>query len=105
MKTLIGHSPEAKDLQQKGVHVIYAPFHSVKGYLKNFAHNYQTIFISRATIASRYLDIASKYAPSSKIIFDTVDLHHLREHREAKVNNSRIKKVFADRQKKQEPHA
>ena len=48
---LIGHSEEAKVLMQKGVHVIYAPFYSVSGFLKSYAKNYQNILISRATTA------------------------------------------------------
>jgi glycosyltransferase involved in cell wall biosynthesis len=44
--------------------------------------------ISRHYVASNYISLLERYCPQAKFIFDTVDLHYLREERLAELENS-----------------
>ena len=43
------------------------------------------MIISRAEIAARHMATVQRFAPRAKVVFDTVDLHFLREEREAQL--------------------
>ena len=43
------------------------------------------ILLSRAHVAEEMLPFCRKYSPDTPVIFDTVDLHFLRQHREAEL--------------------
>ncbi|MDR0183429.1 glycosyltransferase family 4 protein [Lysobacter arvi] len=47
-----------------------------------------TVVLSRAPIADQYLALVRKLAPHARIVFDTVDLHFLRERRAAELVRS-----------------
>jgi glycosyltransferase involved in cell wall biosynthesis len=49
---------------------------------------YDVVYIARLECAEKYIDEVRKSAPQAKIIYDTVDLHYLREVREAKLKNN-----------------
>lgn len=77
-------------LQKIGIECLYFPFiTSIKGFLKKHAHTFDIVILSRYPIAKKYIDIVRKYAPGKKIIFNTVDLHFLREERKAKVEGNK----------------
>jgi GT2 family glycosyltransferase/glycosyltransferase involved in cell wall biosynthesis len=77
-----------RELQRRGVEVLHHPFVSVLArYLRRHADSYDLIILSRAVVAGRFMEITRKAARRAKIIFDTVDLHHLREMREAELKN------------------
>jgi glycosyltransferase involved in cell wall biosynthesis len=81
--------PYTQELQQGGVEVVYSPYIlSVREHIRQFGWYFDVVILSRARIAKKYVDSVKKVCPQAKIIFDTVDLEFLREHRRAKVENS-----------------
>ena len=96
-------SPYAEDLQRIGVEVVHTPyFSSVDGYLKQHGNDFQLAIISRAEIASRHFKAVKRFAPKAILVFDTVDLHFLREQREAELKQDPNLKRRALERKKQE---
>jgi GT2 family glycosyltransferase len=79
-----------KELQQIGVEVIYGPI-EFNEFAREYAEYYNLIILSRPRIASYYIDICRVYAPESRIIYDTVDLHYLRMNRQAVYETGRSK--------------
>ncbi len=77
--------PAEDSLRAAGIHVLHE---SVKGYLKHAGKLYGTVIFSRAHIAEQYMDAVERYAPQAAIVFDTVDLHHVRMKRAAEVKKS-----------------
>jgi GT2 family glycosyltransferase len=77
-------------LQSMGVEVLYAPFvKSVDAHLKDCGRHYDVIILSRADVADNHIDAAKAHArKDARIIFDTVDLHFLREQRQAELENA-----------------
>ncbi len=69
-------------LQALGVEALYAPWTAdpVKFFRERGAE-FDAIVLSRHYVAASYLGLARLYAPRAKLIFDTVDLHYLREQR------------------------
>jgi O-antigen biosynthesis protein len=73
-------------LQAMGVEAIYAPyFHNVRDLLIEKDGNFELVVLCRVEIASRYLDLVRQLVPRARIVFNTVDLHFLREIREAEL--------------------
>ena len=73
-------------LQAMGVEAIYAPsFHNVRDLLIERDGNFELAVLSRVEIAHRYLDLVRQLAPRARIVFNTVDLHFLREMRGAEL--------------------
>ena len=76
-------------LQQSGVEVQFHPYvRSVIDFLGKRGADFDLVIISRHYIAAKYLDIVRQLAPNALIVFDTVDLHFLREERMAELNGS-----------------
>jgi GT2 family glycosyltransferase/glycosyltransferase involved in cell wall biosynthesis len=71
-------------LQAIGVEAMYAPWAAdpVKFFRERGAE-FDAIVLSRHYVAASYVGLARLYAPRAKLIFDTVDLHYLREQRAA----------------------
>ncbi len=69
-------------LQAIGVEALYAPWAAdpVKFFRERGAE-FDAIVLSRHYVAASYLGLARLYAPRARLIFDTVDLHYLREQR------------------------
>jgi glycosyltransferase involved in cell wall biosynthesis len=69
-------------LQAIGVEALYAPWNAdpVKFFRERGAE-FDAIVLSRHYVAASYVGLARLYAPRAKLIFDTVDLHYLREQR------------------------
>lgn len=81
--------PYTKDLQQMGIEVIARPeWSSVKEFLKSRGSEFNIVWISRVNSANQCMQFVSKYAAGAKIIFDTVDLHHVREMRQAEIGQN-----------------
>lgn len=77
-------------IENMGVDCIdYYKFTSVEDYIEKNGHIFSIIFLSRVHCGGNYYKNARKVAPQAKIIFNTVDLHHLREEREARLINDR----------------
>jgi glycosyltransferase involved in cell wall biosynthesis len=72
------------NLQRMGVECIYAPFYtSVEGFLKERGDIFDYVILSRSEVAVPCWRTIEKLAPGAFKIFYTVDLHFLREEREA----------------------
>ncbi len=97
------NAPYARNLQRIGVEVAYQPFYpSVPEYLEQHGQEFELVIVSRADIASRFVEPVRRSAPRAKLVFDTVDLHYLREERAAELLNSTRLRNVARRRKRQE---
>lgn len=81
------HGGVATDaLQRMGVEVWYAPFiEGVAGWLRSHAARFDVALLVRHHVANECLPLLKRYAPQARTVFDTVDLHYLRERRGAEV--------------------
>lgn len=71
----------------------------VRKYLVESGGKYRFIFICRAPLAARYIDVIRRHAPRATIILNVSDLHYLRETRAAHVKGSIIGRCRAKRLK------
>ncbi len=95
--------PYVSQIQALGVEVIYHPVESnVTRFLERHAAEYQVIVLSRATVAVKHIDTVRRVAPRAKILFDTVDLHFLRQEREAALADDVVLRAAAAIMKAQE---
>jgi GT2 family glycosyltransferase/glycosyltransferase involved in cell wall biosynthesis len=79
--------PYTGELQKRGVEVYYHPYiHSIHEYLVAHGSQFDVVLLSRCDFARKHIGDVRLYAPQSRIIFDTVDLHFLREEREAQLS-------------------
>ncbi len=82
---------------------MHQPFYqSVTDYLEQHGDEFGLVILSRADVASRFLEQVRKFAPQAKVVFDTVDLHFLREGRAAELLNDDNLRHAARRRKRQE---
>lgn len=74
----------SQTLQQLGVEVLWHPWLSDPvGWFAQNAKRFDAFFVCRHYVASIYLPLVRQHAPRAQFIFDTVDLHYLREQRAA----------------------
>ncbi|MGE4055884.1 MAG: glycosyltransferase, partial [Vicinamibacterales bacterium] len=74
--------PYTGELQQEGVEVMYGPLSSQQ-WLKACIADFDVVILCRAHFAAKYLSVVRSAGRRPFTIFDTVDLHHLREERMA----------------------
>lgn len=73
-------------LQALGVETWYAPYAPpAPHWLRRHGGRFDTIVLCRHYVAREFLPLARKHAPRAKVVFDTVDLHYLRERRGAEL--------------------
>jgi len=73
-------------LQALGVEVWYAPFlDGVSAWLREHGRRFSVVMMVRHHVASECLPLLRRYAPEARRVFDTVDLHYLRERRGAEL--------------------
>lgn len=78
--------PYTCELQKRGIQVLYHPYvRSVRDYLLARGGQFDVVVLSRCDFARKHIRDVRLHAPQSRIIFDTVDLHYLREHGEARL--------------------
>ena len=78
--------PYAAQLQRMGVEAWHAPFAArAPAWLREHGHRFDAVMVSRHYVASEFIPLIRAHAPQAKLIFDTVDLHYLRERRGAEV--------------------
>jgi glycosyltransferase involved in cell wall biosynthesis len=76
--------PYFEDLVAMGVEVVHPPlYQSVADYLAEYGPSFDLAVISRAGIAAKHLETVRRLAPAARLVFDTVDLHFVREQRAA----------------------
>jgi GT2 family glycosyltransferase len=78
-----------KELQRIGIECLYEPFvSSLNEFLISTPYQFNVVVLSRVTIANDALNLIKKYCSNARIIFNPVDLHFLREEREAELFQS-----------------
>jgi GT2 family glycosyltransferase len=88
-ENLFAQQPYTRQLQRLGVEVLYHPFvPSLASHLAGAGSLYDLVIVSRAQTARRTIGAVRKHCPQARILFDTVDLHHLREARQAELEDS-----------------
>lgn len=79
----------SEGLRALGVEVLFHPWLSDPvAFFCERGHEFDAVMVSRHYIASHYVELVRQYAPQAQLIFDTVDLHYLREQRAAEVERS-----------------
>ena len=74
-------------LQQLGVEVWYAPFvPRLPAWLRTHGARFDTVVACRHYVMRELLPLLRKHAPQARVVFDTVDLHYLRERRGAEIS-------------------
>lgn len=75
-------------LQQLGVEVWYAPYlQGLGGWLREHGRRFEVVLLVRHHVAHACLPLLATLAPQARTVFDTVDLHYLRERRGAGIAN------------------
>jgi GT2 family glycosyltransferase/glycosyltransferase involved in cell wall biosynthesis len=73
-----------RELGRFGIELFARPWgDGVPSWLTRFADDLHAAILSRHMVASQYTSFVRRQAPQAKVIFDTVDLHFLREERAA----------------------
>jgi GT2 family glycosyltransferase/glycosyltransferase involved in cell wall biosynthesis len=100
---MLSSSPYLEDLQHLGVEVIHHPFYrSVATYLHEHGREFGLVIISREHVAALHMTTVRRFAPQAKVVFDTVDLHFLREQREAELKQAKeLQEAVAVRRKQE----
>lgn len=77
---------DTEALQRLGVEVWYAPFlQGIGPWLREHGPRFAVVMMVRHHVASECLPLLRSYAPQARTVFDTVDLHYLRERRGAEL--------------------
>ena len=76
-------------LQQAGIEVLTAPWlNDAEDWLAEHGSDLDLVLVSRHYVLSPLLRLIRYYCPNARLLFDTVDLHFLREEREAELAGS-----------------
>ena len=78
--------PYTGELQKRGIQVVHYPYiKKVRDYLMAHGSELDAVILSRCNFAHKHIAAVRKYAPQTRVIFDTVDLHFVREQSEARL--------------------
>lgn len=89
-------------LQRIGVECLFAPHvRSVEEVLRKRGGEFDLVVLTRGPVAAKYVDMVRHYAPRARLVFNTVDLHFLREERQAALENRPLS-TEAKRMKREE---
>jgi GT2 family glycosyltransferase/glycosyltransferase involved in cell wall biosynthesis len=76
-------------LQAAGVEALYEPtLSSIDDHLRRAGGRYELVIMSRAEVVEEVLPAVRRHCPRARCVFDTVDLHFLREARRAQVTGA-----------------
>ncbi len=96
-----GHYTEA--LQASGVEMLYAPWMGTpEHFFESRGRDFELIVLSRHYVAKQFLNLIQQFSPKARVLFDTVDLHYLREQRQAALEGDRALAKTAERTKREE---
>jgi GT2 family glycosyltransferase/SAM-dependent methyltransferase/glycosyltransferase involved in cell wall biosynthesis len=76
----IATQPDTHELQQAGIEVLYGPFDE-RHVISEIGDKLKLAILSRPTVAWRLLLVVREVTPDAHVVYDTVDLHYLREER------------------------
>jgi len=83
---LANSQPYTNELQKRGIEVVYHPYvKRVRDFLTSRGGELDIVVLSRCHFACKHIADVRRYVPQSRIIFDTVDLHFIREAGEARL--------------------
>ncbi len=98
---LANEPPYTGQLQKRGVQVVYHPYiRTARDYLVAYGSDFDAVVLSRCDFARKHIADVRLHAPQSRVIFDTVDLHYVREGGEAQLTGD--DEVARSAQKKQQ---
>lgn len=80
-----GYQPYWEQLKQSGIEVKFGFTQKTLEDLSAGGVRFGCVWLSRPQVATAYLDVVRSTQPQAKIVYDTVDLHHLRLARQARV--------------------
>ncbi|MDR0781939.1 MAG: glycoside hydrolase family 99-like domain-containing protein, partial [Pseudomonadales bacterium] len=93
-----GHYTE--NLQRIGIECLYQPqVPSLREHLKQHGNEYDLVMLFRVHEAAQHIAAVRRLCPQAKVIFNTVDLHFVRERRQAEVEKSATLLAQAERTK------
>lgn len=81
------HEPYAAVLQRLGLEVRRGP-EDLESVLEGLAPELALVVLARPIVAEAHMATVRRLAPAAKVVYDTVDLHFLRERRRAEVEKS-----------------
>ncbi|MFU8830759.1 MAG: glycosyltransferase [Wenzhouxiangella sp.] len=91
------------DLQQAGIEVLYAPqVGALEPWLEEHGQDLDLIIVSRHYVLEPMLATLRRHCARARLVFDTVDVHFLREQREAEIIGSSEIAVTAEQTRQQE---
>ncbi|MEZ5496617.1 MAG: glycosyltransferase [Gammaproteobacteria bacterium] len=92
-----------EELQQLGVECIYTPhITNPVDYLKDKGKYLDAVILSRYYVAEQVMPFIREYCPKAQIIFDTVDLHYVRERRMSEISNDKKLASMAEKTREKE---
>ncbi len=99
--------PYVTQIQALGVEVFYHPYvPAVEVFLEQNMKIFDVVVLSRATVACEYMSLARKLIKSqalkTRLVFDTVDLHFVREERQADIVGGVVARAAASAARKRE---
>jgi GT2 family glycosyltransferase len=95
--------PYTARLQQQGVEMQHLPWlHSPPQWFTDHGRRFDAVILSRHYVAKNYLWLARTHCPDAALLFDTVDLHFLRERRLARLENRTALEKIAERTRREE---
>lgn len=82
------HAPGYTEaLQRLGVETWYQPFVGrISAWLRRHGPRFATAMVCRHHVAHSLLPLLRRHAPQARLVFDTIDLHYLRERRGAQIS-------------------
>ncbi|NUS38164.1 MAG: glycosyltransferase [Lysobacter sp.] len=90
-------------LQQLGVEAWYAPFaRRAPAWLAEHGARFERVLVARHYVASEFLPLLRRHAPRATLLFDSVDLHYLRERRAAELTGDAARVRAAARTRERE---
>lgn len=90
-------------LQQLGVEAWWHPWVADPArWMREQGPRFDTVIVSHHYIATVYLPLVRRFAPKATVLFDTVDLHYLREQREAELSGDPARRRAAAGTREQE---
>ena len=95
--------PYVSQLQRRGVEVLHTPYvDSIARLLDERGGEFDVVVMARHYIAVKHVDTVRAFASGALIVFDTVDLHFLREERLAELESSPTAKTMARAKREEE---
>lgn len=90
-------------LRRHGVEAWHAPFATrPSAWLREHGPRFDVVMLSRHYVAAEFLPLVRRFAPQARVVFDTVDLHFLRELRGAELSGDAGLRRAAERTRDRE---